>query len=96
MAGPEPEAESASAARPKLIYLVTEDWYFCLHRLPQARAAQRAGFDVAVATRVRHHGEAIAAEGFRLHPLSWRRGSTTSGPTAAGCCRSSATCSPTP
>ena len=62
-----------TAARPKLIYLVTEDWYFWSHRLPMARAAQRAGFDVAVATRVAAHGERIRAEGFALHPLRWRR-----------------------
>jgi glycosyltransferase involved in cell wall biosynthesis len=61
------------AARPKFIYLVTEDWYFWSHRLPMARAAQRAGFDVAVATRVAEHGERIRAEGFALHPLQWRR-----------------------
>jgi len=62
-----------TVARPKLIYLVTEDWYFWSHRLPMARAAQRAGFDVAVATRVAEHGERIRAEGFALHPLRWRR-----------------------
>jgi glycosyltransferase involved in cell wall biosynthesis len=62
-----------TAARAKLIYLVTEDWYFWSHRLPMARAAQRAGFDVAVATRVAEHGERIRAEGFALHPLGWRR-----------------------
>ena len=62
-----------SVLRPKLIYLVTEDWYFWSHRLPMARAAQRAGFDVAVATRVAEHGERIRAEGFALHPLRWRR-----------------------
>lgn len=59
--------------RPKLIYLVTEDWYFWSHRLPMARAARDAGFDVAVATRVAEHGERIRAEGFVLHPLRWRR-----------------------
>ena len=60
-------------ARPKLIYLVTEDWYFWSHRLPMARAAQAAGFDVGVATRVTAHGERIRAAGFALHPLSWQR-----------------------
>jgi len=60
-------------AAPKLLFLVTEDWYFCSHRLPVARAARDAGFAVAVATRVREHGEAIRAEGFVLHPLGWRR-----------------------
>lgn len=62
-----------SPERPKLIFLVTEDWYFCSHRLPMARAARDSGFDVAVATRVTAHGAAIRAEGFALHPLRWKR-----------------------
>jgi len=59
--------------RPKLLFLVTEDWYFCSHRLPVARAARADGFEVVVATRVRAHGGAIRDEGFALHPLPWRR-----------------------
>ncbi len=60
---------------PRLIYLVTEDWYFVSHRLPMARAARQAGFEVHVATRVADHGAAIEREGFVLHVLAWRRGS---------------------
>jgi glycosyltransferase involved in cell wall biosynthesis len=60
---------------PRLVYLVTEDWYFTSHRLPMARSAQRAGFEVHVITRVNRHGGAITAEGFHLHPVYWRRGS---------------------
>jgi glycosyltransferase involved in cell wall biosynthesis len=56
-----------------LIFLVTEDWYFWSHRLPMARAAQQAGFDVAVATRITAHGARIEAAGFRLIPMRWRR-----------------------
>lgn len=69
--------EQPNGGRPKavLLYLVTEDWYFWSHRLPVARAARDAGFDVVVATRVRAHGERIASEGFRLRPLSWSRDS---------------------
>jgi glycosyltransferase involved in cell wall biosynthesis len=58
----------------KLVYLVTEDWYFVSHRLPMARAARDAGFEVHVATRVAAHGAAIEREGFVLHPLAWERG----------------------
>ena len=65
-----------SAKTPRLLYLVSEDWYFLSHRLPMARAARNAGFDVHVATRVDEGGGAIEAEGFTLHPLNWRRGST--------------------
>jgi glycosyltransferase involved in cell wall biosynthesis len=66
---------SNSHASPRVIYLVTEDWYFISHRLPMARAARNAGFEVHVATRIDRHGAAIEAEGFHLHPISWRRGS---------------------
>lgn len=59
--------------RPKLLYLVTEDWYFWSHRLPMARAARDAGFEVTVAARLDRHGDRIAAEGFRVLPLSWQR-----------------------
>ncbi|HJU15629.1 MAG TPA: glycosyltransferase family 4 protein [Stellaceae bacterium] len=68
-----PEPARTSPALPKLLYLVTEDWYFCSHRLPVARAARAAGFAVAVATRVDRHGARIVEEGFALHPLGWRR-----------------------
>jgi mannose/cellobiose epimerase-like protein (N-acyl-D-glucosamine 2-epimerase family)/glycosyltransferase involved in cell wall biosynthesis len=72
------DAANTSSPRrpaPRVIYLVTEDWYFMSHRLPMARAARNAGFEVHVATRVDRHGAAIEAEGFHLHPVSWRRGS---------------------
>ena len=61
---------------PKLLFVVTEDWYFASHRLPLAVAAQKAGFDVAVATRAGEHRETIQAAGIRLIPfnLSRRRG----------------------
>jgi glycosyltransferase involved in cell wall biosynthesis len=59
--------------RPTLLFLTTEDWYFCSHRLAIARAARDAGFRVVVAARVRAHGEEIRREGFALRPLAWRR-----------------------
>src|SRR5262249_12982647 len=71
-----PAKRAAALARvPRLIYLVTEDWYFVSHRLPMARAPRDAGFEVHLATRVARHGAAIEAEGFQLHPIAWRRGS---------------------
>jgi len=62
-----------SPERPRIMYLVTEDWVFVSHRLPIARAARDAGFDVVVATRVAEHGAAIEREGFALIPLPWNR-----------------------
>jgi len=60
-------------SRPKLLYFITEDWYFCSHRLPLALAAQGAGYDVAVVTNVNEHGEAIRQAGIRLIPLNLSR-----------------------
>ena len=57
----------------KILYLVSEDWYFCSHRLPIARAARDAGAEIVVATRVRDHGATIEAEGFRLVPIELAR-----------------------
>jgi len=59
----------------KILYLVSEDWYFISHRLPMARAAKQAGYDVHVATRIDECGDEITREGFVLHPIHWQRGS---------------------
>lgn len=61
---------------PKILYLVSEDWYFISHRLPMARAAKKAGYEVHVATRVDDCGALIEQEGFVLHPIHWRRDNT--------------------
>lgn len=71
-AAPSVRARSGGV-RPRLLYLVTEDWYFCSHRLPMARAARDAGFRVGVATRCTDHAAEIRAHGFDVHPLRWRR-----------------------
>lgn len=60
---------------PKLLYLVTEDWFFVSHFLPMAEAATQCGFDVVVATRVRQDGERLAAAGLRVIAMEGRRGS---------------------
>jgi glycosyltransferase involved in cell wall biosynthesis len=60
---------------PRLLYLVTEDWYFVSHRLPMARAAREAGYEVHVACRTDKHRADIEREGFALHPLAWSRAS---------------------
>lgn len=64
----------ATRRRPRLLYVVTEDWYFLSHRLAMARAAREAGFEVHVATRVVDGAARIEAEGFTLHPIPFVRG----------------------
>jgi glycosyltransferase involved in cell wall biosynthesis len=58
----------------RLLYVVNEDWAFLLNRLPMARAAQKAGFEVHVATRVNDGARTIEAEGFTLHSIPLQRG----------------------
>lgn len=58
---------------PKLLFFVTEDWYFCSHRLPIARAAMKAGFEVVLLTHVVSHGDIIRSEGIRVVPLALQR-----------------------
>jgi len=59
--------------KPKLLYFVTEDWFFCSHFLDRAVAAQQAGFQVSVLTRVNKHGQTILDNGINLIPLALER-----------------------
>ena len=59
--------------RPKLLFVVTEDWYFVSHRLPLGAAAVKLGYEVVVATRVRNHGDAILNAGIQLIPFELSR-----------------------
>lgn len=60
-------------SRLKILYFITEDWYFCSHRLPLAIAAKDAGYDVAVVTNVNKHGAAIRQTGVRVIPFNLSR-----------------------
>ena len=62
--------------KPKLLFFVTEDWYFCSHRLPLALAARDAGYEVVVVTRVDRHGGSIESQGLRLIPIRLNRQGT--------------------
>lgn len=57
----------------RLLFLVTEDWYFCSHRLPLAIAAIEEGYETTVVTRVSSHAEEIRAAGLDLIPIDWSR-----------------------
>ncbi len=63
-----------SPLKRSILYVVSEDWAFLSHRLPMARAAREAGFEVHVATRVGTDADAIGGEGFTLHPIPFHRG----------------------
>lgn len=57
-----------------IVYFVSEDWYFCSHRLSIARKALAEGFKVVVVTRVSKHRDVIKSEGFELAPIEVKRG----------------------
>jgi len=57
----------------KLLFVVTEDWFFVSHRLQLAVSAKNAGFEVSVATRVGQHGNIIEKAGIRLIPFEVSR-----------------------
>ena len=54
----------------KILFLVTEDWYFLSHRLALARRLRDMGAEVVVMTRVTKLGDAIEREHFRIIPWS--------------------------
>jgi len=60
--------------RAKLLFVVTEDWYFVSHRLELAKAAKTAGYDVSVATHIHECGDLIRSSGIKLIPFRNSRG----------------------
>jgi glycosyltransferase involved in cell wall biosynthesis len=69
-----PAAPGGTTPPRRILYLVNEDFAFLLNRLPMARAARDAGFEVHVATNVNNGTDAIEAEGFILHRIRFQRG----------------------
>lgn len=61
----------------KVLFFVTEDWFFASHFLPMAAAARAQGFEAVVATRVRNHRERLEAEGIRVIALDVERKSVS-------------------
>lgn len=57
----------------KILYLISEDWFFCSHFLPRAKAALAAGFDVVVMTRAGAHADIIRSHGLRVLPWTLDR-----------------------
>ena len=56
-------------SKPRLLLLITEDWYFRSHRLDLARAARDAGMEVLITTLAQDDGKWIEKEGFKYIPI---------------------------
>jgi glycosyltransferase involved in cell wall biosynthesis len=68
-----PPAPEGKASKGKLLFVVTEDWYFLLHWKSLALAAQASGFDVVVATRDGPQFPLIGRAGLRAIPFAMDR-----------------------
>ena len=53
----------------KLLFFISEDWYFWSHRLPLAKAARDSGWDVALTTRISNLKEDILKENIKIFKL---------------------------
>lgn len=61
--------------KPRLLFFENNPAYFLSHRLPLARAAQRLGFEVQVASMPGASTHAIESAGFAVHPVRMHRSS---------------------
>ncbi|MBD2745654.1 glycosyltransferase family 4 protein [Microvirga sp. BT688] len=68
-----PSIPSLETQGRKLVFVVTEDWFFASHFLPMVRAARELGLAVTVVTRVRAHREVIETLGAKVVPLDIER-----------------------
>jgi len=67
------DPEHSRSRQPKLLFFITEDYYFLSHRLPLAIAARDRGYDVVIVSRENRHGPLIRRHGFRLIPFDSAR-----------------------
>ncbi len=61
----------------KVLFLVTEDWYFTSHRLNFAVRLQEAGYQISVGCRFSGKEKTIRSQGIHAFPVSFTRESTS-------------------
>jgi len=59
----------------RVLFVVTEDWYFCSHRLLLALDLIKAGCKVSLATRINRHGDRIRSHNIGVYEIPFHRGS---------------------
>jgi glycosyltransferase involved in cell wall biosynthesis len=57
----------------KILYFISEDWFFCSHFIERAIAARNAGYEVVVVTREKDHGQQIRQAGLKLISIEFER-----------------------
>jgi len=68
-------SKSLKLSPKRILFFVSDDWYFLSHRLPIAVAARDEGFEVVVVCNVNKHAEKIEELGFTLVPITLVRNS---------------------
>lgn len=58
----------------KILFVVSEDWYFCSHRLPLAEEAVKRGWEVVLLSRFSGHEADLRDKGVRTLPIDLERG----------------------
>ena len=58
----------------KIFFIVSEDWYFCSHRLPLAEEAMKRGWDVTLLSRFSGHEIELRRKGIRTLQVDLERG----------------------
>ena len=58
----------------KLLFLVTEDWYFLSHRLPLALECKKKGYEVYIGCKDTGKIDKIKSYGFNCYNLKLYRG----------------------
>ena len=53
----------------RLVFIVTEDWYFCSHRLDLAKEAIRSNFEVFLLSNISNKRQLIEEKGIKIIPL---------------------------
>ena len=59
--------------KPKLTFLITQDWYYISHRQSLALAAKSQGYDVSLVTQVGKYEKQIQDSGIKLIPIAFYR-----------------------
>ena len=67
--------DSLTRKEKSILYVVSDDWYFCSHRLPIAIKARDNGYNVHVICNIENDGEKIRNLGFHLIPMTLVRNS---------------------
>ena len=57
----------------RILFVVNVDWFFLSHRLPIAKAAREAGYEVHIATGRSEQGKSLDSLGFQIHDLTIQR-----------------------